>query len=268
MTVIRFFETLWAYDFMRYALIAGTLAAIVSASVGYVVVLRNQNFAGHALSHIGFTGAAGAGLLGLAPVTGQLWVTVLAAGCMGALGERAHKTDTAIGMTLAFSLGLGVLFLYFYRNFAGHAMSILFGDLLAASPSLIRTLIVYSVVSLLGLALMWRPLIFATLEPDLAQAKGISLTGISIAFLVLVAIAITEASQVAGILLVFTLLIAPPASAVCCTKRLDTGLALSIGLGILIVWSGILCAYLSNWPVAFWISSVSFLVYLICKGVG
>lgn len=263
--IIHFVSDLFAYNFMRYAFAAGTLAAIVSALIGYFVVLRAQNFAAHALSHIGFAGAAGAGLLGLSVTTGQLGLTVLAAIGMGRLGDRASKSDVAIGIMLAFSLGLGILFLYFYSNYAGRAMAILFGDLLGVSASLLKIMLIYSVVSLVGLAMIAKPLLFSTLEPELAEAKGVSLPLISILFLILVSIAITEASQVVGILLVFTLLIGPAASATCCTRTVWRGIGLSVALGLGIVWLGIILCYLTNWPVAFWISSLSFLSYLIFR---
>lgn len=262
-TITSIIPDLFGYAFMRNALMAGTLAAIVSAIIGYFVVLRGQNFASHALSHIGFTGAAAAGLIGLAPPTGQLILTILAAVTMGGLGERTSKSDIAIGITLAFALGLGVLFLYFYSNFAGRAMSILFGDLLGVSSTLLKSMLIYSLISLVGLILISRPLLFSTLEPELAEAKGLSLRWVSILFLILMAIAITEASQVVGILLVFTLLIGPPASALSCTTRFWTGIGLSIFLGVIIVWLGILLTYLTNWPVSFWISALSFSTYLL-----
>src|SRR5271154_6842579 len=110
LTIIHFVSELFAYNFMRYAFAAGTMAAVVSALIGYFVVLRAQSFAAHALSHIGFAGAAGAGLLGLTATTGQLGLTILAAAGMGGLGEKTSKSDVAVGITLAFSLGLGILF--------------------------------------------------------------------------------------------------------------------------------------------------------------
>lgn len=262
MKIIHTLSELYAYDFMRHAFMAGTLAAIVSAVIGYFVVLRSQNFAAHALSHIAFAGAAGAGLLGLSPATGQLLLTLLAAAGMGSLGERASKSDIAIGMTLAFSLGLGVLFLYFYTNYAGQAMAILFGDLFGVSQELIHSMLLYSIVSLVGLAVIGKRLLFTSLEPELAEAKGISLHLISILFLMLVAVAVTEASQVVGILLVFTLLIGPAASALLLAKTFWGGLTLSVLIGIAIVWAGIILSYLTNWPVAFWISALSFGSYV------
>ncbi|MBI2743607.1 MAG: metal ABC transporter permease [Chlamydiales bacterium] len=255
-------SSLFAYEFMRNAFIAGTLAAIVSAIVGYFIVLRSQNFAGHALSHIAFAGAAGAGLVGLSPSTGQLILTLLAAIGMGSIGERASKSDVAIGVTLAFSLGLGVLFLHFYTNYAGQAMAILFGDLFGVSNHLINMMLIYSVVSIVGIALLAKRILFVSLEPELAEAKGLSLRLVSILFLMLVAVAVTEASQVVGILLVFTLLIGPAAAALCCTRRFWSGIWLSIGIGIAVVWAGIILAYFTNLPVSFWISALSFGTYI------
>jgi zinc/manganese transport system permease protein len=264
---LNIIHDVFAYDFMRNAFIAGTIAAIVSAVTGYFVVLRSQNFAGHALSHIGFAGAAGAGLIGLTPGTGQLLLTLLAAIGMGGLGERAARSDAAIGIILAFSLGLGILFLYFYNHYAGQAMTILFGDLLGISTQLIKSMLISGAISLAGLMCIARPLLFISLEPELAEAKGVSLRFISILFFMLVAVAVTQASQIVGILLVFTLLVGPAAAAAACTKTFWSGIGLSVLLGILITWSGIILAYYSNWPVAFWISALSLLSYLLSRSL-
>ncbi|HVV68099.1 MAG TPA: metal ABC transporter permease [Gammaproteobacteria bacterium] len=261
------FSDLFAYEFMRNAFAAGTIAAIVAAIVGYFVVLRGQTFAGHALSHIGFAGAAGAGLVGILPATGQLLLSLLASIGMGSLGEKAAKSDIAIGITLAFSLGLGVLFLYFYTNYAGHATVILFGDLFGVSTKTIQSMLIYSLISLLGVALLGKRLLFASLEPELAQAKGISLRFLSIWFFMLVSIAVTEASQVVGILLVFTLLIGPPASALSCTRKFWKGLGLSVLIGVIMVWLGIILSYITNWPVSFWISALVLVGYLGFKNL-
>lgn len=252
-----------SYGFMRSAFAAGTLAAIISAITGYFVVLRNQSFAGHALGHIGFAGAAGAGLVGLSPISGQLLLTLLAAAGMGTLGERANKSDVAIGIILAFALGLGVLFLYLYTAYAGQAMSILFGNLLGVSSSLLIMMAAFSAISLIGISIIARPLLFASLEPELAEAKGISLRFISIIFLLLVAIAVTEASVAVGILLVFTLLIGPAAAALRLTCTFWAGIGFSVLLGVGIIWAGIFLAYYTNWPVSFWVSLLSLLIYLL-----
>lgn len=254
--------TLFHYDFMRHAFMAGTLAAITAGSVGYFLVLRQQSFAGHALSHIGFSGAAGAGLLNISPMAGQLLLTLLAAACMGALGSKLDKKDVAIGIVLAFSLGLGMLFLYLYNTYATQAISILFGDLLGISTVILQRLLALSLITLIGLGLIARPLLFATLAPELAKAKGLSLNWISIVFFILVALAVTIASSAVGILLVFSLLVGPPAAAQNLTNTFLTGFFLSILLGIGCVWLGLYLAYVSNWPVSFWISLLSLILYL------
>ena len=255
--------TMLNYDFMRHAFAAGTLAAIVAGIVGYFVVLRNISFAGHALSHISFAGATGASLIGLTPMTGQLLLTLLAAIGMGLLGENIHKRDTIIGIILAFSLGLGVLFLYFYKGYAGQATAILFGDILGVSTSLLKSMCYFSLLSLLMLSIIGKRLLFASLEPELAEAKGISLKALSVIFLLIVAIAVAQASQVVGILLVFTLLIGPAATAINCTKSVYYGILLTISLAISTVWLGIILTYLTNWPTTFWISSLCLMTYLL-----
>ncbi len=251
------------YDFIRNAFMAGTIAAIVAALVGYFVVIRNLAFAGHALSHISFAGAAGAGLVHLSPINGQLLLTVIAALGMGSLGERIGKSDMAIGIILSFSLGLGVLFLYLYQAYAGQAMAILFGDILGVSSQLINTMLLFSLASIIALGFIARPLLFASLAPELAEAKGVSLPFISMLFLVIVAVAVTEVSQIVGVLLVFTLLIGPPAAAVHWAQNFWSGLCLSVILAVLIVWAGIVLAYITDWPTSFWISALSLVFYLI-----
>ena len=141
------------------------------------------------------------------------------------------------------------------------------GTYLVYPQKTIHSMLAYSIVSLLGIALLGKRLLFTSLEPELAQAKGISLRMLSILFFMLVSIAITEASQVVGILLVFTLLVGPPASALCCTRRFWKGLGLSVLIGVVMVWLGIMLAYVTDWPVSFWISALCFSVYLGFKNL-
>ena len=255
--------SIFSYDFMQHAFIAGTLSTIIAAVMGYFIVLRNQSFLGHALGHMGFAGATGAGLIGLSATTGQLIFTLLGAIGIAALDKRTEKNDIAIGVLLAFSLGLGILFLYLYSTFAEQAMSILFGDVLTVSTAELKTLALFSLVSLAGIALIGRPLLFSTLEPELAEASGVSLKFISTLFLILVSIAVTEATITIGILLIFTLLILPAATALRLTHTFWLGISLSVVLGLVITWAGIFLAYYTNWPTSFWITSCALVVYLI-----
>lgn len=257
---------LLAYDFVRHAFIAGTLSAILGAVVGYFVVVRNVGFAAHALSHIGFTGAAAAALLGLNPLQGILLFTVGAGFFMGAQGSRLQRSDMAIGMVLSMSLGLGTLFLSLYRGYAGQATAILFGDIFGVSARQITEMAVLSLLSLGGLAIFARKLLFASIQPSLAEARGLSLTTISIAFMVVLAISVSLASQVVGILLVFTLVIAPAGIALRLSRSFWSGIAISVLLGVFAVWAGILLGCLTDRPVAFWITALFFVLYLAVEG--
>jgi zinc/manganese transport system permease protein len=215
------------YEFMTNAFAAAGIVAVVSGLVGYFLVMRGQTFAGHALSHIGFAGATGAGLIGIAPLWGLLAFTLAAGIAMGALGDRISNRDVAIGVILALALGFGLLFLHYYTSFATQATALLFGNVLAVDHSMIATLAILGAITLAALAAIMRPLIFSSLQPELAEAKGVPMRFISTAFLAIVALAVSECAQIVGVLLVFTLMVGPPAAA----QRVTTGL-----------WSGLIAA--------------------------
>lgn len=261
--MINFISTLFSYDFMVHAFIAGTIAAILAGVVGYFVVLRNLSFAAHALGHIGFAGACGALLVGLTPIVGQFILTLLAAIGIGALGERISKNDMVIGIILSFCLGLGSLFLYFYSGYAGLASIILFGNLFGVADSDIQLMFWLMVGSMLALSIIAKPLLFSSLEPELAEAKGISLFWMSVAFVVIMAIAVTLASQVVGVILIFTLVIGPAAIAIEWTRHFWSGIIFSVLLAVAIVWMGIVLAFYTDWPISFWISALVLFAYLI-----
>ena len=255
-----------AYDFVRHALIAGTLSAVLGAIVGYFVVVRNVGFAAHALSHIGFTGAAAAALLGVSPLQGMLLFTVGASLCMSLSGDKLHRSDMAIGMVLAMSLGLGTLFLSLYQGFAGHARAILFGDIFGVSSGQIVEMVVLSILSLAVLAFFSRRLLFASIQPRLAEARGLSLTALSVAFMAVLAVSVSLASQIVGILLVFTLVIAPAGIALRICRSFWRGILLSVVLGVVAVWAGILLGCLTD-RLTFWISSI-FCLFIYLAGGG
>jgi zinc/manganese transport system permease protein len=250
------------YDFMRNAFAAGTIVAIASGLVGYFLVMRGQAFAGHALAHIGFTGATGAVLVGIPPLWGMMLMTMAGGIGMGALGERVSHRDVAIGMVLAFSLGLGLLFLHFFTSYATQATALLFGNVLAVDIPTVWTLLGLGILSLAVLALISRPLTFASLQPELAEAKGVSLRLYSIVFLAIVALTTAECAQIVGVLLVFTLMIGPAAAAQALTARLRDGLLLAGILALIEAWGGIALAYYTDWPSSFWIATLSAAIYL------
>jgi zinc/manganese transport system permease protein len=260
--------TMLDYDFMRHAFVAGGIVAILAGAAGYFLVLRGQAFAGHALSHVGFAGATGAALLGVSPMTGMLALMVLGGVAMGALGQRLRGTDIAIGAVLALSLGLGVLFLHFFTAYASQVTALLFGNVLGVDVNMLWALAVSGILCLVLLAAISRPLIFATLQPEMAEAKGVSLRTVGILYLAVVAVATAACIQIVGVLLVFTLMVCPGAAAQRVTCRLGCGVALSIVLALAQAWLGIALAYVTDWPVSFWISALSVGTYLAAIVLG
>jgi zinc/manganese transport system permease protein len=254
------------YEFMRNAFAAAGIAAVVSGLVGYFLVLRGQTFAGHALSHIGFAGATGAVLLGIASVWGLVGFTIAAGVGMGLLGERLSGRDVAIGVVLSLALGFGLLFLHYYTAFATQTTALLFGNVLAVDRATIVTLIVLAVITILALAAIMRPLIFASLQPELAEAKGVPLRLVSTAFLVIVALAVSQSAQIVGVLLVFALMVGPPATAQRLVSGLWSGMILSAGIALAEAWLGLVVAYHTDWPVSFCIALLSALGYFLTRG--
>ncbi len=251
-----------SYDFMVRAFLASGIVAIVAGTVGYFLVLRAQTFAGHALAHIAFAGATGAALIGLAPIYGVIGLTVGAGAAMGLLGDRFSNRDVTIGIVLAVSLGFGILFLSLTTTNAIQATSLLFGIVLAVSVPMLWTLAALGLVTMAALGIISRPLVFATLQPELAEARGVSLRLLGTLFLALVALAVAQSIQIVGVLLVFTLMVGPPAAAQLLTGRLGLGVAVSAVLALAQAWAGVTFAYYTDWPTSFWIALLSALVYV------
>jgi zinc/manganese transport system permease protein len=250
------------YDFMQNAFEAATVVAIVSGLVGYFLVLRGQAFAAHALSHVGFTGATAAVLIGTTPLWGMILATVAAGIGIGLMGEHLHQRDVSIGIVLALMLGLGLLFLHFFTAYAMQVTALLFGNVLAVDVWTVWTLLAVGVVIVAALAIISRPLLFASLQPEVAEAKGVSLRLYSVLFLAIVALATAECAQIVGVLLVFALMVGPAAAAQRLTSGIGRGLLLSAVLALLEAWAGITLAFYTDWPSSFWISALSAGVYL------
>jgi zinc/manganese transport system permease protein len=176
---------------------------------------------------------------------------------MGSMGERISDRDVAIGVVLALALGFGLLFLHYYTAFAAQATALLFGNVLAVDRATVGTLVALAVVTLAALAVIMRPLIFASLQPELAEAKGVPLRFVSTAFLAVVALAVSASAQIVGVLLVFSLMVGPPATAQRLVAGLWSGLALAAALAVAEAWIGITVAYYTDWPVSFCISALS-----------
>jgi zinc/manganese transport system permease protein len=250
------------YTFIQNAFLAGSLVAVVAAIMGYFLIVRGLTFAGHALSHIGFAGAAGSVLLGIDPVLGLLVFTTGSSVVIGLLGKEIRERDISIGVVMTFTLSLGILFLALYSGFAERAYSILFGTILGISQTDVLVTAIFSVLAVVALLTLFRPLLFSSFDPEVAQARGVPVRLLGIVFLVLVAITVSMSVQVVGILLVFTLLVGPAATANRLIPHPIGAIVLAVILGVAYTWIGIFLAAISNVPVSFCLAAISFGVYL------
>ena len=266
-TFFQYWVTLFQHEFVQNAFLAAPIVAVVTAIMGYFVVLRAQAFAGEALADIGFAGAMGAAVLGISSLFGMFIMVLLAALGMGALGKRIQGRDVEIGMVLSFALGLGVLFLSIYTQNGANAtagVGVLFGSILSVTRTDVLVSLITALVTLLIIALLFRPLLFASIDPVLAQARGVPVRLLSIIFLLLLALATAEAVLVIGVLLVFSLLIAPATTAERLTHRPLTAIILSVVLALSFSWGGLVLAFVGtgrHLPVSFYISALAALSY-------
>ena len=262
-------QLLLQFHFMQNALVVGTLVAILGGAVGYFVVLRGQSFAAHMLSQVGFPGAAAATLLHASPVAGLIVFCVGSALGIGLLGrelDTGRRFEAAtVGTILAFSLGLGLLFFHLFAGSAQGIYTFLFGAILGISDGDVLITLVTTVLSLAVLTVLGRPLIFASIDPDVAEARGVPLRAISMAFLVLVALAVAVTVQIVGTLLIFALLVAPGAAAQQLTARPGLGLLLTVALSLLVTWAGLSVAYFTVYPAGFLITSFAFGTYVAIR---
>lgn len=263
------FLNLFRYEFVQNAYLAGTMVALVTAIMGYFVVLRTQAFASEALSDIGLAGAAGAAVFGIGSLLGMFALTILAALGMGTLGDRLRGRDVEIGMVLSFALGLGVLFLTVYSQSGTNAttgVSVLFGSILSVTRSDVLTTLASGAVTLILLLVFFRPLLFASIDPEVAQTRGVPVRLLSMVFLILLALTTAEAVLVVGALLVLALLIAPAATSLRLTRRPLTSLLLSIALSLTILWGGLTLAFVGpgrQLPVGFFVATLAALFYFL-----
>jgi zinc/manganese transport system permease protein len=258
-----------AFHFMVNALRAGTIVAIVAAGIGWFMVLRRETFAGHTLSLVGFPGAAGAIWLGMSAVWGYFAFCFAAALVIAAIPtQRArgyHDESAAIGTLQAFALACGFLFASLYGGFANGFNGLLFGSFVGVTDAQVVVLLVVGAAALVIVSAMARPLLFSSVDPDVARARGVPVRLLSVTFLVVLGVAVAEASQITGSLLVFALLVAPAATAQIVTARPLLGLGVAIAVGIAITWFGLGLAYYSTYPVGFWITSVAFGAFVAAK---
>ena len=246
--------------FMVNAWIVATIVAVVGGAIGFFVVLRGSAFVAHAIPNGSFAGAAAASLIAINTIIGLGVFSIGSALGIGLLSRRGRH-DVATALTLVFMLGLGALFLSFSVENAPEIYSLLFGEVLGISPSQLAPTIALAAACLGFLALLYRPLLLASILPDSAHARGVAPFAIDLGFLLLVALATTMTVPVVGTALIFSLMIGPPAAARAFTTRPVTAIALSVAIALVIVWAAIALSYQTNWPVGFFVGMSSAISY-------
>jgi zinc/manganese transport system permease protein len=263
---------LWYYlgqPFAQNALLAGTLVAITSGLIGPFIVTRKMAFAVHGTAELSFTGAAGGLLVVGDPVAGALVGSLVVATSIGILGVRERQRDSAIGVILAFGLGLGVYLLSLYHGFATEATNILFGQIFGVSSGQLVLLLAVAVGVLGAMAALYRQLLFASVDPEVAEARGVRLRVVGLLFLFVLALTVTEAAQIVGTLLVLSLAITPAAAAQRLSSRPAVVTALSVLFALLACDGGLLASLESNTVKAsVFVTFFSFGIYILARSVG
>lgn len=251
--------------FMVHAWEAATVVALVAGVVGFFTVLRGEAFAAHALPNGAFAGAAGAFLIGANTLLGLGVFSLAGAGMIAGLGRRA-RSDVATALTIVLMLALGDLFLSRTSEYASEIFSLLFGEVLGVSTSKLGPTVAIAVVCIVAIAVLYRPLLLASVAPDVAEARGINPRVMDLAFLVVVALVTTMAVPVVGSLLIFSLLIGPPAAARSFTDSPVVAMILSAAFALLTVWVAIAASYETDLPIGFFVGVTGAFAYAVGRG--
>ena len=257
------------FPFAQHALEAAFLVAISCGLIGPFVITRNMSFAVHGTSELAFTGAVAGLLVASNPLAGALVGALVVASLIGLLGQRAAERDSTIGVILAAGLGLGVFLLGYYHGYASEALNILFGNIFGISSGQILLLAVIAVAVALVLAGMWRPLLFASVDPDVAKARGVRTGLLGVVFLYVLAVTVTEAAQIVGTLLVLSLVITPAAAAQRLSANPLVVTALSIAMAVLAADGGLLLSFeFTSVEPSVPIVAISFGLYVLARVIG
>jgi zinc/manganese transport system permease protein len=259
------------FHFMRNALLAGTVVAVLAAVIGWFMVLRRQTFAGHTLAVVGFPGASGAVWLGISATAGYYGFCVAAALIIAALprdasGAARSEESAVVGVVQAFALACGFLFVSLYKGFLGGVNALLFGSFLGITDAQVITLVAVAAAALLILAMIGRPLLFASVDAQVAAARGVPVRLLSTVFLVLLGVTAAAVSQITGSLLVFALLVMPAATAQRLTTRPGWSVFGSVVIALVVTWLGLGVAYFTIYPIGFYVSSFAFAAFVLATG--
>lgn len=264
-------RAMFSYPFMVNAFRAGTCVAVVAAVAGWFMVLRKQTFAGHTLAVVAFPGAAGATLIGVSASYGYFVACLAAAGVIALAGQTApgrsfNAESAVIGTVQAFALACGLLFVSLYRGFLSGVNGLLFGSFLGITDAQVVALAVIAVVVVATIAVVSRPLLFASIDVSVATARGVPVRALGFLFLILLGVAAAAASQITGALLVFALLVMPAAAAQRLTSTPLVSLVLAVVIGVAVTWAALTAAYYSSYPIGFYVTTFAFAIYLLAAG--
>ena len=254
--------------FAQHALLAAALVAVTCGLIGPFVVMRGMAFAVHGTAELAFTGAAAGLLVADNPVAGALIGAIVVAVLISVFGSRQGERDSAIGVILAFGMGIGVLLLGFYQGFATAATNILFGDIFGVSGSQLVILLVIGLVVVAVMGTCYRPLLFASIDPEAAEARGVPVGRLNLLFMVVLALSVTGAAQVVGTLLVLSLAITPAAAAQRLSASPLTVAVVSVVFAVAAADGGLLASFQSNVKASVFITSISFALYVAARLAG
>ncbi len=246
--------------FMTNAWVVATVVAIIAGVVGFFVVLRGAAFPAHAIPNGAFAGAAGAALLGVNALVGLGVFAILAALGIGWLGRRGRH-DVVTALALVMMLALGAAFLSHTTEYAPEVFALLFGEVLGVSITEILPVVGLAIACLAAVAFLYRPLLLASVVPEIAEARGVRGYRMEMSFLVVLALATAMTVPVVGALLIFSLMIGPPAAARSITSRPPLAIGLSVAIALVTVWAAIASSYLTNWPIGFFVGMFSAAAY-------
>lgn len=249
------------------SLIAGAVLGVVGGLIGIFIMMRDMAFAVHGIAELSFAGAAFALLIGADVVTGSVFGSMIAALILGILGTRARDRNSITGVLMPFSLGLGILFLSLYEGRSANKFGLLTGQIVAVDDVQLTGMLVLSAVVVIALLVIWRPLTFASVDPVVANARGVRTAGLSIVFMMILALAVAVTIQVVGALLVLALLITPAAAAMRVSSNPVITVVLSIVFAELAVVGGILLALAGSLPISPYVTTISFVIYVVCRGI-
>jgi zinc/manganese transport system permease protein len=250
------------------SIIAGALLGVVGGLVGVFVMSRDLAFAVHGISELSFAGASAALLFGVNVVAGSVAGSLLAAILIGVLGARARDRNSIIAVLMPFGLGLGILFLALYTGRSANKFGLLTGQIVSVDNPQLLAMLVISVIVIAGLLVVWRPLTFASVDADVARARGVPVRGLSVAFMVLLGLAVAVSIQVVGALLVLSLLVTPAAAAMRVTASPLLTPLLSVAFAVTSIVGGITLSLGGGLPISPYVTTISFLIYVVCRIVG